>query len=139
MLSLMRFTLFGEATMYLLCDVNSMYASVEQLFRPDLKGRPICVLSNNDGAIVALNKPAKNLGLKRGAPYFQAKNIIHANQVTCFSSNYALYGDLSARIMTVLESMAPEISIYSIDEAFLTVTGIDAGRVLGRGVNSAGW
>lgn len=103
-----------------------MYASVEQLFRPDLKGRPICVLSNNDGAIVALNKPAKNLGLKRGAPYFQAKNIIQANQVTCFSSNYALYGDLSARIMTVLESLAPEISIYSIDEAFLTVTGIDA-------------
>lgn len=111
--------------MYLLCDVNSMYASVEQLFRPDLKGKPILVLSNNDGAIVALNKEAKKLGIKRFAPYFQAKDIIRRHQVTCFSSNYALYGDLSARIMTILESMAPELTIYSIDEAFMKVTGID--------------
>ncbi len=112
--------------MYLLCDVNSMYASVEQLFRPDLKGKPVIVLSNNDGAIVALNKEAKKLGIKRFAPYFQAKDIIRRHQVTCFSSNYALYGDMSARIMSTLEEMAPELTIYSIDEAFLKVTGIDA-------------
>ncbi len=112
--------------MYLLCDVNSMYASVEQLFRPDLKGRPVAVLSNNDGAIVALNKEAKKLGIKRFAPYFQARDIIRRHQVTCFSSNYALYGDLSARIMSTLEEMAPELTIYSIDEAFLKITGIDA-------------
>lgn len=112
--------------MYLLCDVNSMYASVEQLFRPDLKGKPVIVLSNNDGAIVALNKEAKKLGIKRFAPYFQAKEIIRRHQVTCFSSNYALYGDMSTRIMSTLEEMAPELTIYSIDEAFLKVTGIDA-------------
>lgn len=112
--------------MYLLCDVNSMYASVEQLFRPDLKGKPVLVLSNNDGAIVALNKEAKKFGIKRFAPYFQAKDIIRRHQVTCFSSNYALYGDMSARIMSTLEEMAPELTIYSIDEAFLKVTGIDA-------------
>jgi DNA polymerase V len=112
--------------MYLLCDVNSMYASVEQLFRPDLKGKPVIVLSNNDGAIVALNKEAKKLGIKRFAPYFQAQDIIRRHQITCFSSNYALYGDMSARIMSTLEEMAPELTIYSIDEAFLKVTGIDA-------------
>lgn len=112
--------------MYLLCDVNSMYASVEQLFRPDLKGKPIIVLSNNDGAIVALNKEAKKLGIKRFAPYFQAKDIIRRHQVACFSSNYALYGDLSARFMTILESLAPSLIPYSIDEAFLNITGIDA-------------
>ncbi|QMV54232.1 translesion error-prone DNA polymerase V subunit UmuC [Ewingella americana] len=112
--------------MFLLCDVNSMYASVEQLFRPDLKGKPVIVLSNNDGAIVALNKEAKKLGIKRFAPYFQAKDIIRRHQVTCFSSNYALYSDMCARIMSTLEEMAPELNIYSIDEAFMKVTGIDA-------------
>lgn len=76
--------------MYLLCDVNAMYASCEQIFRPDLKGKPVLVVSNNDGAIVALNKEAKKLGIKRFAPYFQAKEIIKKNQVSCFSSNYAL-------------------------------------------------
>lgn len=112
--------------MYLLCDVNSMYASCEQLFRPDLKGKPVIVLSNNDGAIVALNKEAKKLGIKRFSPYFQARDIIRRHQVACFSSNYALYGDVSARIMTILESMAPTLTPYSIDEAFMTITGIDA-------------
>lgn len=112
--------------MYLLCDVNLMYASCEQLFRPDLKGKPVIVLSNNDGAIVALSKEAKKLGIKRFAPYFQAKDIIKRNKVTCFSSNYALHGDISARIMTTLEELAPELTIYSIDEAFLKITGIDA-------------
>ncbi|WP_419236768.1 translesion error-prone DNA polymerase V subunit UmuC (plasmid) [Serratia fonticola] len=112
--------------MYLLCDVNSMYASCEQLFRPDLKGKPVIVLSNNDGAIVAANREAKALGIKRGAPYFQMKSLIERNQVATFSSNYALYGDLSARTMSVLESIAPKIEIYSIDEAFLEITGIDS-------------
>ncbi|WP_045853560.1 translesion error-prone DNA polymerase V subunit UmuC [Raoultella terrigena] len=112
--------------MYLLCDVNSMYASCEQLFRPDLKGKPVVVLSNNDGACVALNRPAKALGIKRGAPFFQVKDLIRKYGVTVFSSNYALYGDMSARMCAVLESLAPELTIYSIDEAFLTVSGIEA-------------
>lgn len=112
--------------MYLLCDVNSMYASCEQLFRPDLKGKPVVVRSNNDGACVALNRPAKALGIKRGAPFFQVKDLIRKYGVTVFSSNYALYGDMSARMCAVLESFAPELTIYSIDEAFLTVNGIEA-------------
>ncbi|EEI7654615.1 TPA_asm: translesion error-prone DNA polymerase V subunit UmuC [Salmonella enterica subsp. enterica] len=112
--------------MYLLCDVNSMYASCEQLFRPDLKNRPVVVLSNNDGACVALNRAAKALGIKRGVPFFQVKDLVNRHGVVVFSSNYALYGDMSARVCSVLESLAPELTIYSIDEAFLTVTGIDA-------------
>ncbi|MFK18519.1 translesion error-prone DNA polymerase V subunit UmuC [Salmonella enterica] len=112
--------------MYLLCDVNSMYASCEQLFRPDLKNRPVVVLSNNDGACVALNRAAKALGIKRGAPFFQVKDLVRRHCVVVFSSNYALYGDMSARVCAVLESLAPELTVYSIDEAFLTITGIDA-------------
>ncbi|EAV9310677.1 translesion error-prone DNA polymerase V subunit UmuC [Salmonella enterica] len=112
--------------MYLLCDVNSMYASCEQLFRPDLKNRPVVVLSNNDGACVALNRAAKALGIKRGVPFFRVKDLVSRHGVVVFSSNYALYGDMSARVCAVLESLAPELTIYSIDEAFLTVTGIDA-------------
>ncbi|HEN3637294.1 TPA: translesion error-prone DNA polymerase V subunit UmuC [Yersinia enterocolitica] len=111
--------------MYLLCDINSMYPSVEQLFRPDLKGKPVICLSNNDGTCVSANKEAKQLGIKRGAPYFQIKALIERNQVTCFSSNYALYGDLSARIMTILESLAPSLTLYSIDEAFMRIDGIE--------------
>ncbi|MHA1081462.1 translesion error-prone DNA polymerase V subunit UmuC (plasmid) [Enterobacter ludwigii] len=112
--------------MFLLCDVNAMYASCEQLFRPDLKGKPVIVLSNNDGAIVAANREAKALGIKRGAPFFQAKALIQQHQIACFSSNYALYGDISHRIMSILESLAPSLEIYSIDEAFLQIAGIDA-------------
>ncbi|HBH6890249.1 translesion error-prone DNA polymerase V subunit UmuC [Serratia bockelmannii] len=112
--------------MFLLADVNSMYCACEQAFRPDLKGRPVAVLSNNDGALVAINREGKKLGLKRGMPYFQAKEIIKNQNVTVFSSNYSLYGDMSARCMTILESLAPAITIYSIDEAFLHVAGIDA-------------
>ncbi|EJR4304814.1 hypothetical protein VQ335_004724 [Salmonella enterica] len=76
--------------MYLLCDVNSMYASCEQLFRPDLKNRPVVVLSNNDGACVALNRAAKVLGIKRGVPFFQVKDLVNRHGVVVFSSNYAL-------------------------------------------------
>ncbi|MGO4746341.1 translesion error-prone DNA polymerase V subunit UmuC [Serratia quinivorans] len=112
--------------MFMLADVNSMYCACEQVFRPDLKHKPLIVLSNNDGALVAINREAKKLGLKRGMPFFQAKDTIRIHQVTVFSSNYALYGDMSARCMTVLESLAPALTIYSIDEAFLHVAGIDA-------------
>ncbi|MGL1813929.1 UNVERIFIED_CONTAM: translesion error-prone DNA polymerase V subunit UmuC [Serratia marcescens] len=111
--------------MFLLADVNSMYCACEQVFRPDLKGRPVAVLSNNDGALVAINREGKKLGLKRGMPYFQAKEIIKDQNVAVFSSNYALYGDMSMRFMTILESLAPTTA-YSVDEAFLHVSGIDA-------------
>jgi DNA polymerase V len=81
--------------MYLLCDANAFYCACEQLFRPDLKGKPLIVLTNNDGACAALNKEAKLLGIKRGQPYFEIKNIIKKHNVSVFSSNYALYGNIS--------------------------------------------
>lgn len=112
--------------MYLLCDINAMYASCEQLFRPDLKGKPVVVLSNNDGACVALNAQAKAVGIKRGVPYFQVKSLIKQHNVAVFSSNYALYGDMSQRVSAVLESLATDAFAYSIDESFLMVDGIDA-------------
>lgn len=105
--------------MFMLADVNSMYCACEQVFRPDLKGRPVAVLSNNDGALVAINREGKKLGLKRGMPFFQAKEIIKNKKVTVFSSNYSSYGDMSARCMTILESLAPAMTIYSIDKSKL--------------------
>lgn len=102
-----------------LVDVNNFYASCERLFRPDLKGRPIVVLSNNDGCVVARSAEAKALGIKMGVPYFQIREVFEAQGGIWFSSNYALYGDLSARVMTTLEGMAPVVEQFSIDEAFL--------------------
>ncbi len=102
-----------------LVDVNNFYASCERLFRPDLKGRPIVVLSNNDGCVVARSAEAKALGIKMGVPYFQTREVFEAQGGIWFSSNYALYGDLSARVMTTLEGMAPVVEQFSIDEAFL--------------------
>ena len=107
--------------MYLLCDVNSMYASCEQLFRPDLKNKPVCVLSNNDGCCVALNREARNLGIKRGEPFFKIRPLIKQHKVAVFSSNYALYGDLSARVYATLDTLSFRTEPYSIDEAFLII------------------
>ncbi|MFP7609993.1 hypothetical protein U1R83_26055 [Serratia quinivorans] len=118
--------------MFMLADVNSMYCACEQVFRPDLKGKPLIVLSNNDGNLVAINKEAKTLGLKRGMPFFQAKDTIRKHQVTVFSSNYSLYGDLSARCMTVLESLAPALTIYSIDKSKLYSMVTERSAPVGR-------
>lgn len=107
-----------------LVDCNSFYASVERLFRPDLVGRPVVVLSNNDGCVVARSEEAKALGIKMGDPYFRIKPYLGQERVAVFSSNYALYGDISNRVMTVLEQLAPRVSVYSIDEAFIDATGM---------------
>ncbi|MDR3176694.1 MAG: Y-family DNA polymerase [Desulfovibrio sp.] len=96
---------------------------LERLFRPDLAGRPIVVLSNNDGCIVARSAEAKALGISMGEPEFQARDMLRANNVVVFSSNYTLYGDVSSRVMRTLESLAPSIEQYSIDEAFVHFTG----------------
>lgn len=108
-----------------LIDCNSFYASCEQLFRPDLRGRPVVVLSNNDGCIIARNGPAKQLQIPMGVPFFQVQKALDQAGVAVFSSNYALYGDLSNRVMSVLEQAAPEIEVYSIDEAFADCSGLD--------------
>ncbi|ELY3304339.1 Y-family DNA polymerase [Salmonella enterica] len=110
--------------MYALCDVNSFYASCETVFRPDLKGRPVVVLSNNDGCIIARSTEAKKLGIKMGEPYFRQKDFFRRHGVVCFSSNYELYADMSNRVMTTLEEMSPRCEIYSIDEAFCDLTGV---------------
>lgn len=111
--------------MFGLADVNSFYASCEALFRPDLRGKPVVVLSNNDGCVIARSAGAKKLGIKMGAPWFQIKNQDFAERVHVFSSNYALYHSMSQRVMTALEEITPRVEQYSIDEMFLDLTGID--------------
>lgn len=111
---------------FALVDCNNFYASCEKLFRPDLKDTPVVVLSNNDGCVVARSHEAKSLGIKMGVPAFQIKAEMQRHGILAFSSNYALYADLSSRVMRTLEDMAPRVEVYSIDEAFLDLTGIES-------------
>lgn len=101
-----------------LIDCNSFYASCERVFRPDLIGKPIVVLSNNDGCIIAMSSEAKKLNIPRGTPLFKLQNLFKANDVKIFSSNYTLYGDLSKRIMNIIMDSSHSVEVYSIDEAF---------------------
>ncbi|HCQ8592833.1 TPA: Y-family DNA polymerase [Klebsiella pneumoniae] len=109
--------------MFALCDVNSFYASCEMVFRPDLKGRPVVVLSNNDGCVIARSAEAKPF-VKMGEPYFKQKDMFRRHGIIAFSSNYELYADMSNRVMTTLEELSPRCEIYSIDEAFCDLTGV---------------
>ena len=109
---------------FALADCNSFYASCEIVFNPKLKNKPVVVLSNNDGCIVARTNEAKALGIKMGEPLFKAKKIIEKNNVKVFSSNYALYGSMSNRVMKILEQSFPNIEIYSIDEAFMEISSL---------------
>ena len=111
------------AEMFALCDVNSFYASCETVFRPDLKGRPVVVLSNNDGCVIARSAEAKPF-VKMGEPYFKQKDLFRRHGIIAFSSNYELYADMSNRVMTTLEELSPRCEIYSIDEAFCDLTGV---------------
>lgn len=108
--------------MYALIDCNNFYASCERIFRPDLIGKPIVVLSNNDGCIIARSNEAKALGIKMGGPFFEVAALCKRQGVQVFSSNYTLYGDMSQRVMSVIDDSWPEMEIYSIDEAFLNLT-----------------
>jgi DNA polymerase V len=110
--------------MYALIDCNNFFASCERVFNPKLEGKPIVVLSNNDGCIVARSNEAKRLGIPMGAPHFQWKKFCDDNGVHVFSSNYELYGDMSNRVMASLEEFGDDIEIYSIDEAFLVLRGL---------------
>lgn len=111
--------------MFALIDCNNFYASCERVFNPSLNGVPIVVLSNNDGCIVARSQEAKDLGIPMGAPAFQIKDVIESNNVAVFSSNYTLYGDMSARVMRTISGFAENIEIYSIDEAFIDFRGME--------------
>lgn len=110
--------------MFALVDCNSCYASCEQIFRPDLRGKPVIVLSNNDGCIIARSREAKVLGIPDLHPYFKVKHLIKRHRVAVFSSNFRLYGDISQRVMDTLRHFSPNIEIYSIDEMFLDLDGI---------------
>ncbi len=113
-------------TVFALCDINSAYCACETVFDPRLKGKPVVVASNNDGCAVARSKEAKALGVKMGQPIFELRDLVQNHGLVVCSSNYALYGDMSFRFMRALETMAPTVIPYSIDEAFLDLTGIDA-------------
>jgi DNA polymerase V len=111
--------------LFALIDCNNFYASCERVFQPDLNGKPIVVLSNNDGCVIARSNEAKAVGVPMGAPAFQFQKMFDANNVQVFSSNYALYGDMSSRVMTLLSEFSPDMEIYSIDEAFLKFKGFE--------------
>ena len=118
-----------------LFDCNSFYASCERVFRPDLAKVPIVVLSNNDGCVIARSYDAKPF-IKMGEPYFQIKHKLKQHGIVPFSSNYALYGDMSERVMSLIEAMVPAVEVYSIDEAFADLTGIGGLDALGRQIRA---
>ena len=111
--------------MYALVDCNNFYASCERVFNPNLQQKPVAILSNNDGCVISMSDEAKDLELPFGAPIFKWDGFCKANNISVLSSNYPLYGDMSARVMKILEQFSPDIEIYSVDEAFLELKGFD--------------
>lgn len=118
--------------MFGLLDCNNFYVSCERVFHPDLRTCPVLVLSNNDGCVIARSNEVKKLGIEMGTPVFQIQNLIDRHKISVFSSNYCLYGDMSARVMSILHQEVPHIEIYSIDEAFLELSGIPDLQNFGR-------
>src|SRR5918912_982048 len=112
-----------------LIDANNFYVSCERVFNAKLHSRPVVVLSNNDGCVVARSQEAKALGIKMGVPIFQIQHLVETYDVKVYSSNYALYGDMSQRVMGALQEFTPEVEIYSIDEAFVSLKD-DGGQPL---------
>jgi len=110
--------------MYALVDCNNFYASCERVFQPQYNGKPVVILSNNDGCVISRSNEAKEVGIPMGAPEFKIRELIKEKNIKVFSSNYPLYGDLSNRVMKTLEAFTPNLEIYSIDEAFLNFDGM---------------
>lgn len=121
--------------MFALVDCNNFYASCQRVFEPHLIGKPVVILSNNDGCVIARSNEAKALGIPMGAPAFEYKKVFQDNNVFVFSSNYALYGDMSSRVMNILATYSPEIEVYSIDEAFLKFKGFELFNLQQLGIN----
>jgi len=109
---------------FALVDCNNFYVSCERIFEPNLEGRPVVVLSNNDGCVVSRSDEAKRLGIGMGVAFFKIRDLAERHGVEAFSSNYTLYADMSCRVMEALCNFTPEIEIYSIDEAFLNLSGL---------------
>jgi len=104
-----------------LLDCNNFYASCERVFDASIRNKPVVVLSNNDGCVIACSEEAKQLGVTMGAPLFKVESLLDENDAEIFSSNYALYGDMSNRVMNLLHKFTPEVEVYSIDEAFISL------------------
>ena len=121
----MSYTNSSKKNKVALIDCNSFYVSCERLFNPKLNNKPVVVLSNNDGCVISRSTEAKRLGIKMGEPYFKVKELVRKNNVHIFSSNYALYGDISRRVMKTLKSFSDKIEIYSIDEAFVDLSHVE--------------
>ncbi len=121
--------------MYGLADCNNFYASCERVFNPSLQNLPVVILSNNDGCVISRSNEAKLLGIKMGQPIFELQELVEINNVKVFSSNFILYGDMSTRVMDTLKSFSPSTEIYSIDEAFLDLSGIDNKKLNNLGIN----
>lgn len=126
--------------MIALVDCNNFYASCERLFRPSLINKPVCVLSNNDGCVIARSEEVKALGIKMGAPAFLCREIFEKNDVAVFSTNFPLYGDISSRVMSLLSQFSDDVEIYSVDEAFLhlniyNLNYLDYGKEIRQRVN----
>lgn len=115
--------------MFLLVDCNNFFVSCERAFQPQLEGRPVVVLSNNDGCVVARSNESKVMGIKMGTPFFKVRALVDSGALEVRSSNYTLYGDLSSRVMSILRDFAPKLEVYSIDEAFLVMDGIPMERL----------
>ncbi|UZP67132.1 Y-family DNA polymerase [Desulfovibrio mangrovi] len=124
-------TAVSPLPIFALVDCNNFYCSCERVFRPDLATRPVVVLSNNDGCVIARSNEAKALGIAMGAPYFKHRHLLNRTGTAVFSSNYALYGDMSSRVMQVLSMFSPDMEVYSIDEAFLRMDGFRSRNLTG--------
>ena len=121
----MSYTNSSKKNKVALIDCNSFYVSCERLFNPKINNKPVVVLSNNDGCVISRSTEAKKIGIKMGEPYFKVKELVKKNNVHIFSSNYALYGDISRRVMKTLKSFSDKIEIYSIDEAFVDLSHVE--------------
>ena len=115
--------------MYALVDCNNFYVSCERVFNPLINNKPVVVLSNNDGCIIARSNEAKALGIPMGAPLHLWKDLIKKNRVIVYSSNYTLYGDMSSRVMNSFYHFTPDVEVYSIDEAFLGLDGFNKSNI----------
>jgi DNA polymerase V len=116
---------------YALVDCNNFFVSCERAFQPELEGKPVVVLSNNDGCVVARSNESKAMGIRMGTPFFKIRYLVEQGKLTVRSSNYTLYGDLSSRVMSILAESAPRLEVYSIDEAYMDMDGVDPGTLSG--------
>ncbi len=114
-----------KKNIYALVDCNNFYVSCERVFHASIQNKPVIVLSNNDGCVVARSNEAKKLGIKMGQPVFECEELIKKRNIRVFSSNYSLYADMSARVMNVLAQFSPRVEVYSIDEAFLDLSELN--------------